>query len=62
MYYISKKIMLEIVKEIMDLSDLNDEEIENKAIDFLDVLARDWAINENDDDEEYYIINPYDYE
>ena len=54
--------MLEIVKEIMDLSDLNDEEIENKAIDFLDVLARDWAINENDDDEEYYIINPYDYE
>lgn len=61
-YTVSKKIMLEIIKEALDLAGLDEDIIENRADEYMDVIARDWSIDENDEDDEYYIINSNLYE
>lgn len=64
-YHVSKKIMLAITAELLQLAGVDDDIIENRADEYLDVLARDWGINEDEEDanyEEYYIINSNDYE
>ena len=61
-YHISKHILLEIIKEVLELAGVDDAVIENRADEYMDIVARDWSIDENDNDDEYYIINSHDYE